>query len=53
MTTHQAVQVFPLNPPVVRCSCDAKVVVRKDGDLRRHLATGEGGESFPWPEASE
>jgi hypothetical protein len=42
-------KVFAIDPPVVRCSCGDKVVIRKDGDLRRHLATGEGGEFYPWP----
>jgi hypothetical protein len=50
---HVAVMAFSLNPPVVRCSCGARVVVRKDGDLRRHLATGEGGEPFPWNDPPE
>jgi len=50
--THTAVQVFAVNPAVVRCSCGKRVICHP-GALRAHLTTGEGGDNFPWPQPTE
>jgi hypothetical protein len=53
MAKHTIVQTFSTTPVVCRCSCGARVVVREQYDLERHLNRGLGGEPFPWAEPTE